>query len=115
MDAGSVLVGFTLEVYLRVLLLAVCLSFAAFTASAAEPAIRYEITISTAQQDAETMARAGVLKHCGRSGGRLEGIGSGRSREGAIRACCYYGTRPIHSIGVAMNAAGRWFACIRYR
>jgi hypothetical protein len=77
--------------------------------------IRYEITISTAQQDAETMARTNTLKHCGRSGGRLEGIGSARSREGAIRACCYYGTRPIHSIGVAMNAAGRWFACIRYR
>ena len=115
MDAGSVLFGFTLEVFLRVLLLAVCLLFAV-TASAAEPAIRYEITISTAQQDAETMARTNTLKHCGRSGGRLEGIGSGRSREGAIRACCYYGTRPIHSIGVAMNAAtGRFFACIRYR
>ena len=114
MDAGSVLFGFTLEVFLRVLLLAVCLLFAV-TASAAEPVIRYEITISTAQQDAETMARTNTLKHCGRSGGRLEGIGSGRSREGAIRACCYYGTRPIHSIGVAMNAAGRWFACIRYR
>lgn len=113
MDAGSVLVGFTLEVYLRVLLLAVCLLFTV-TASAAEPVIRYEIVISTAQEDAETMARTGVLKHCGRSG-RLEGIGCGRSREGAIRACCYYGTRPIHSIGVAVNAAGRWFACIRYR
>ena len=114
MDAGSVLVGFTLEVYLRVLLLAVCLSFAV-TASAAEPARRYEIVISTAQQDAETMARTNTLKHCGPAEGRLEGIGSARSREGAIRACCYYGSRPIHSIGVAMNAAGRWFACIRYR
>ncbi len=115
MDAGSVLVGFTLEVYLRVLMLAVCLSFVSLTASAAEPLIRYEITISTAQEDAETMARTNTLKHCGRSGGRLEGIGCGRSREGAIRACCYYGSRPIHSIGVAMNAAGRWCACIRYR
>ena len=33
------------------------------------------ITITTAQADAETMARTGVLRHCGRSGGILEGIG----------------------------------------
>ena len=33
------------------------------------------VNITSAQQDAEIMARSGVLRHCGTAGGRREGIG----------------------------------------
>ena len=72
------------------------------------------ITITTAQQDAETMARTGILRHCGRSGGRTEGIGfSVSSADGAIKSCCYWGTRKPREIGVARGSRG-WFAVVRY-
>jgi hypothetical protein len=74
------------------------------------------IVITTAQQDAETMARTGVLRHCGRNGGRLEGIGFGQSRDSAIRNSCYWNSgRRVREIGVAFSPARRgWFACVRY-
>lgn len=77
-------------------------------------------TITTAQQDAEVMARTGVLRHCGRSGGRREGIGYGATPEAAERACCFYsdamrGRYRIVERGVAYSPSRRmWFACIRY-
>ena len=73
------------------------------------------ITITTAQQDAETMARTGVLRHCGRSGGILEGIGmSSVSADAALRRCCYWG-RPYREIGLARSRSGIWYAVVRYR
>jgi hypothetical protein len=73
------------------------------------------ITITTAQQDAETMARTGVLRHCRTAGGRLEGIGVGSSRDQAIRNCCYWG-RPYIDLGVARSIrTGRYYACVRYK
>lgn len=72
-------------------------------------------TITTAQQDAETMARTGVLRHCGRSGGRREGIGYGSTPEAAERACCFYGRYRIVERGVAYSPSRRaYFACLRY-
>lgn len=75
------------------------------------------IVITTAQDDAETMARTGVLRHCGRNGGRLEGIGfSPMSSDHAVRSCCYWtsGRRPVE-IGVAYSRIRRgWFAVVRY-
>lgn len=72
-------------------------------------------TITTAQQDAETMARTGVLRHCGRSGGRREGIGYGATPEAAQRACCFYGRYRIVERGVAYSPSRRaYFACLRY-
>jgi hypothetical protein len=72
-------------------------------------------TITTAQQDAETMARTGVLRHCGRSGGRREGIGYGSTPEAAVRACCFYGRYRIVERGVAYSPSRRaYFACLRY-
>lgn len=68
---------------------------------------------STAQQDAETMARTGVLQHCGRAGGAVEGIGFGQSRESAIKNCCYWGQRKPKEIGTCKGHRG-WFACVRY-
>jgi len=73
------------------------------------------ITITTAQQDAETMARTGILRHCGRSGGILEGIGmSSVSADAALRRCCYWG-RPYREIGLARSRSGIWYAVVRYR
>jgi hypothetical protein len=73
------------------------------------------VTVTTAQQDAETMARTGVLRHCGRSGGRREGIGFGATPEQALRNCCYYGRYRIREKAVAWSPVRRaWFAVIRY-
>lgn len=73
------------------------------------------ITIVPAQQAAEDMARTGVLRHCGRAGGRPEGIGMGFSRDSAIRNCCFWGQRKPVEIGVAQGRNGRWYACVRYQ
>jgi hypothetical protein len=76
-------------------------------------------TIVSAQQAAEDMARTGVLRHCGRAGGRREGIGfSTASPDAAIRSCCYYadamrGRYRIVERGVARGPRG-WFAVVRY-
>lgn len=79
------------------------------------------VNISTAQQDAELMARSGVLKHCGTDGGRREGVGmSSASPLAAERACCFYndamrGRYRIVEKGVAWSPVRRaWFAVIRY-
>jgi hypothetical protein len=74
------------------------------------------VNISTAQQDAELMARSGVLKHCGTANGRREGIGmSSSSPLAAERACCFYGRYRIVEKGVAWSPVRRaWFAVIRY-
>jgi hypothetical protein len=73
------------------------------------------VTISSAQDDAEVMARTGVLRHCGRNGGRREGIGCGPTPEAAERNCCFYGRYRIVERGVAYSPARRqWFAVIRY-
>ena len=72
-------------------------------------------TITTAQQDAEAMARTGVLRHCGRAGGRREGIGYGPTPEAAIRNCCFYGRYRIVEKAVAYSPIRRaYFAVIRY-
>lgn len=77
------------------------------------------VTISSAQEDAETMARTGVLRHCGRAGGRREGIGfSTVSADHALRSCCFYadamrGRYRIVEQAVARGPRG-WFAVIRY-
>jgi hypothetical protein len=74
------------------------------------------VNISSAQQDAEIMARTGVLRHCGTAGGRREGIGmSSSSPLAAERACCFYGRYRIVEKGVAWSPVRRaWFAVIRY-
>ena len=94
-------------------LLSLALVLSSFAVQAAESVTT--ITITTAQADAETMARTGILRHCRTAGGRLEGIGCGASREEAIRNCCYWG-RPYIEIGVARSIrTGRYFAVVRYK
>ena len=74
------------------------------------------VVIMSAQDDAELMARTGVLRHCGRAGGRREGIGfSTAGPDAAIRSCCYYGRYRIVEKAVAWSPVRRgWFAVIRY-
>lgn len=74
------------------------------------------VNITTAQDDADHMARTGILRHCGRAGGRREGIGmSSASPDAALRNCCYYGRHRIVEKGVAWSPVRRaWFAVIRY-
>jgi hypothetical protein len=97
------------------IVLAVVLAFCGVVCQADEYVINARrVTISSAQQDAEEMARTGVLRHCGRNGGRREGIGfSTSSPDAAIRNCCFYGRYRIVEKGVARGPRG-WFAVIRY-
>ena len=97
---------------MRSILLALCLSLAAASASADT----YTVTITTAQQDADTMARTGVLRHCGRNGGRREGIGLGSTPQQALENCCFNNGRyRIVEKAVAWSPLRRaWFAVIRY-
>ena len=98
---------------MKSVLLFLALVLSSFAVHAAETVTT--ITITTAQADAETMARTGILRHCRTAGGRLEGIGCGSSREEAIRNCCYWG-RPYIEIGVARSIrTGRYFAVVRYK
>jgi hypothetical protein len=73
------------------------------------------VTITSAQTDAEEMARTGILRHCGRNAGRREGIGMGATPEAALRNCCFYGRYRIVEKGVAYSPLRRqYFAVIRY-
>ena len=69
-----------------------------------------------AQMKANRMARSGRMAHLGGGfgGGHAEGVGTGSSRESAIRNCCYWGRRTPIDIGAASNGR-RWFACVIYR
>jgi hypothetical protein len=97
------------------IVLALALSFCGVVSQADDYVINARrVTITSAQQDADEMARSGVMRHCGRNGGRREGIGfSTSSPDAALRNCCYYGKYRIVEKGVARGPRG-WFAVIRY-
>ena len=96
------------------IVLALALAFCGVVAQADNVVINARrVSITSAQQDAETMARTGVLRHCG-TAGRREGIGfSSASPDAALRNCCYYGRYRIVEKAVARGPRG-WFAVIRY-
>jgi len=73
-------------------------------------------TVVTAEDSCQQMARTGVLRHCGRAGGRREGIGfSTTSPDAALKACCFFGRYRIAEKAVVYSPIRRgWFACIRY-
>lgn len=98
-------------------LLAIALILSAAVAAADTNVYARRVVIgSSCQADAELMARTGVLKHCGRNGGRREGIGfSTAGPDAALRSCCYYGRYRIVEKAVAWSPVRRgWFAVIRY-
>jgi hypothetical protein len=82
----------------------------------AENVVVTTTTIVSAESSAQQMARTGVLKHCGRAGGRREGIGfSTASPESARKACCFFGRYRIVEEAVVWSPIRRgWFAVIRY-
>lgn len=96
------------------------LILALFVACCAQAAVAESVvvttTVTTAQADADHMARTGILRHCGRAGGRREGIGfSTAGPDAAERACCFYGRYKVVERGVAYSHARRgWFAVLRY-
>lgn len=96
-------------------ILALVLSLVSTAALADTTIYARRVTITSAQQDADEMARTGILRHCGRNGGRREGIGTGPTPEAALRNCCFYGRYRIVEKGVAYSPTRRqWFAVIRY-
>lgn len=95
---------------MRSMLLALSLLLCGVTAQAQTTTV----TITTAQDDAEYMARTGVFGHRGRHGRCREGIGfSTVSSDAAIRSCCFYGQLRPREIGVARGRRG-FYAVIRY-
>jgi hypothetical protein len=102
------------------IVLAILLAFCCVVAQADNGIVinARRVNITSAQQDAETMARTGVLRHCGTAGGMREGIGMGPTPQAAERACCFYndamrGRYRIVEKGIARGPRG-WFAVIRY-
>lgn len=93
---------------MKTVVLSLCLLFASVAAA------QNVTVIVTAQQSAETMARRGILGHCGGAGGRREGVGfSAVSADAAIKNCCFWGRYRAREIGVARGVRG-WYACVRY-
>ena len=83
-------------------------------ASAEVVKVTTSVQVSSAQADAECMAREGRMRHCGRNGGRREGVGfSTTGPDQAIRACCFWGKYRAREVGVARGPRG-WYACVRY-
>ena len=85
-------------------------------AAQAETFTTATVSVTTAQDDADEMARTGRFRHRGCHGSRSEGIGYGSTPEQAKRNCCYWGRRTPVEIGIAQCHRGRgWYAVVRYR
>ena len=97
---------------MRSILLAVVLCFLAVEARADRYYSRTVVRTS-AQDDANEMARTGRFGHRGTCGCR-EGIGCGSTPEQALKNCCFYGRYAIREKAVARGANGRYYAVIRY-
>lgn len=101
---------------MRLLVCALGLFMFVPSAQAENVVVTTTTTIVSAEASAQQMARTGILRHCGRAGGRREGIGfSTTSPSSALRACCYHGRYPIAEQAVVWSPIRRgWFAVIRY-
>jgi len=99
---------------MRSCFLAIAFLCCGVSAMAAGPTVTV-ITIESAQQVAEDNARRGVLAHCGRHRGRLEGIGfSPISADHAVKNCCFWNSgRRVREIGVARGVRG-YYAVVWY-
>ena len=91
-----------------------CCAIAAQAEVTTTTSVSTTVTTETAQDDADEMARTGILAHRGNCG-CLEGIGMADTRERAIARCCYWNTgHEVIEVGVARGRCGKWFACVRY-
>ena len=92
-----------------------CCAIAAQAEDTTTKTVTTTVTTETAQDDADEMARTGVMCHRGNCG-CLEGVGMADTRERAIARCCYWNTgHEVIEVGVARGRCGRWFACVRYK
>lgn len=72
------------------------------------------VTVTTAQFEADEMARTGVFGHRHRQGRCREGIGySTVSGSDAVNRCCFMGQLRPREIGVAKGRRG-FYAVVRY-
>ena len=93
--------------------LTVCFILCVASVAQADTRTRTVTVTRSAQEDADYMARTGILRHRGGQQG-YEGIGySTVSGEAACRASCYWGKRKVKEVAVSRGARG-WFACVRY-
>lgn len=99
--------------FLIAITFAVCCCAVAAQADTTTKTVTTTVTTETAQQDADEMARTGILQHRGNCG-CLEGVGMADTRERAIARCCFWGSHEVIEIGTA-KGHGKWFACVRYK
>lgn len=106
---------------MRSVILLLAVLFAGTASADTNVYARRVVVNNSAQADADLMARTGVLRHCGRNGGRREGIGfSTAGPDSALASCCFYndamrGRYRIVEKAVAWSPVRRgWFAVIRY-
>jgi len=93
--------------------LTLCFILCVASVAQADTRTRTVTVTRSAQEDADYMARTGILRHRGGQQG-YEGIGySTVSGEAACRASCYWGKRKVKEVAVSRGARG-WFACVRY-
>jgi hypothetical protein len=93
-------------------LFALCVILCVASVAQADSRTRTVTVTRSAQEDADYMARTGILRHRGGQG--YEGIGfSTVSGDAACRASCYWGKRKVKEVAVSRGARG-WFACVRY-
>lgn len=99
---------------MRRIALFVALALACTSAAQAERYYSRTVVRTSAQEDADEMARTGRFCHRGCCGCR-EGIGMGSTPEQALGNCCFNNGRyVVRERAVAHGANGRWYAVIRY-
>lgn len=93
--------------------MAVALSFVG--SAYAERYYSRTVVRTTAQEDADEMARTGNFCHRGTCGGAREGIGMGSTPEQALGRCCFNdGRYSVRERAVSRGRNGKWYAVIRY-
>jgi len=96
------------------LIVALMLFFVAAGTAQADRYYSRTVVRTTAQEDADEMARTGLFRHRGCCGCR-EGIGMGSTPEQALANCCFNNGRyVIRERAVARGRNGRYYAVIRY-
>lgn len=92
-----------------------CCAVVAQAADTTTKTVTTTVTTESAQDDADEMARTGIVAYRGNCG-CLEGVAAADTRERAIARCSYWHTgHEVIEIGVARGRCGKWFACVRYK
>lgn len=100
---------------MRAMMMAVAIALFMGGVGHAERYYSRTVVRTTAQEDADEMARTGCFKHRGTCGCR-EGIGMGATPTEALNRCCFSNDSRyiVRERAVARGANGRYYAVIRY-